>query len=111
MKNGIEERKRFIENLRKEMASYPFYVGSEMTVDGIGLEVTHIPISDEKVIDDLRDIAMHIVGEFVDEGLCPNCTDTDDDTEFQYQDIILTHLIHNLADMDSPVIKEYIGEG
>ena len=47
----------------------------------------------------------------MDEGLCPNCTDTDDDTEFQYQDIILTHLIHNLADMDSPVIKEYIGEG
>tara|TARA_R110002051_G_C8631229_1_gene484768 strand:- start:153 stop:305 length:153 start_codon:yes stop_codon:yes gene_type:complete len=42
--------------------------------------------------DDLRDIAIRIVDELVDEGLCPDCTDTNDDTEFQYQDIIHKHL-------------------
>ena len=42
--------------------------------------------------DDIRDIAMSIVDEFVFEGLCPNCTDTNDNTEFEYQDIIFNKL-------------------
>jgi hypothetical protein len=42
--------------------------------------------------DDIADISLSIVDEFVQEGLCPNCIDTDDDTEFQYQDIIREHL-------------------
>ena len=58
---------------------------------------------DENVIDDLRDIAIRIVDELVDEGYIKGF-------EFGVQDIIHNKLIHNLADMDSPVIKEYIGE-
>ena len=113
MKYNLQERKRFIENLRKKMAENPPFVGSEMTVDGIGLTVTHIPVTDEKVIDDLRDIAIRIVDELVDEHLITRYSNefTDDnDIDFQVQDIIHTHLLHNLADMDSPTVKEYIGE-
>ena len=63
--------------------------------------------------DDLRDIAIRIVDELVDEHLITRYSNefTDDnDIDFQVQDIIHNKLIHNLADMDSPVIKEYIGE-
>tara|TARA_Y100001951_G_scaffold97499_1_gene97292 strand:+ start:438 stop:728 length:291 start_codon:yes stop_codon:yes gene_type:complete len=95
--------KRFIAKLREEMDSQSFNVGDTMSVDGISLMVTHIPITDEKVIDDLRDIAIRIVDELVDECHIKGF-------EFDVQDIIHNKLIHNLADMDSPVIKEYIGE-
>jgi len=43
-------------------------------------------------IDDIRDIAMNIVDTFVNEGLCPNCTNTNNNTEFEYQDIIFDNL-------------------
>ena len=95
--------KRFIAKLREEMDSQSFNVGDTMSVDGISLMVTHIPITDEKVIDDLRDIAIRIVDELVDECHIEGF-------KFDVQDIIHNKLIHNLADMDSPVIKEYIGE-
>ena len=116
MKNGIEGRKRFIAKLREEMDRPSFTVGDTMNVDGISLMVTHIPITDENVIDDLRDIAIRIVDELVDEGYIEKTTEPTTagaiwfDTEFEVQDIIHNKLIHNLADMDSPVIKEYIGE-
>ena len=48
----------------------------------------------QKDIDAIRDTAMEIVDRFVLDGLCPNCTDTNDDTEFQYQDII-TDILHS----------------
>ena len=48
----------------------------------------------EKDIDAIRDTAMEIVDRFVLDGLCPDCTDTNDDTEFQYQDII-TDILHS----------------
>ena len=86
-----------------------FTVGDTMTVDGISLMVTHIPITDENVIDDLRDISARITYELVDEGYI-KVAKLDTETEFGVQDIIHNKLIHNLADMDSPVIKEYIGE-
>lgn len=38
--------------------------------------------------DKIADIALSIVDRFVESGLCPDCTDTDNDTEFRYQDII-----------------------
>ena len=95
--------KRFIAKLREEMDRPSFNVGDTMSVDGISLMVTHIPITDEKVIDDLRDIAIRIVDELVDECHIEGF-------KFDVQDIIHNKLIHNLADMDSPVIKEYIGE-
>ena len=99
--------KRFIAKLREEMDSQSFNVGDTMSVDGISLMVTHIPITDEKVIDDLRDIAIRIVDELVDE--C-HIEEFMKQQQFDVQDIIHNKLIHNLADMDSPVIKEYIGE-
>ena len=38
--------------------------------------------------DDTRDLAIDIVDELVLEKLLPNCTDTDDETEFSVQYII-----------------------
>ena len=46
--------------------------------------------------DDIRDIAVRIVNKFVDNGLVKNCTDTDDETEFEFQDIIFDVLKENL---------------
>tara|TARA_B100000902_G_scaffold331134_1_gene328412 strand:+ start:1658 stop:1828 length:171 start_codon:yes stop_codon:yes gene_type:complete len=39
-------------------------------------------------IDDTRDLAIRIVDSLVEEKLVKNCTDTDDDTEFEFQDTI-----------------------
>ena len=36
--------------------------------------------------DDIRDIAIKITDVLVDNGLIPDCTDTDDETEFDFQD-------------------------
>lgn len=41
-----------------------------------------------KTFDDTRDIAIRIVDRLVDLGIIKDCTDTDDETEFQVQDII-----------------------
>lgn len=42
--------------------------------------------------DDLACVALNIVDDLVKFGLCPDCTDTEDSTEFDYQDIIRQHL-------------------
>ncbi len=46
--------------------------------------------------DDLRDIAIQIVDELVENKLIQDCIDTDDETEFEVQDIILEKLKENL---------------
>ena len=46
--------------------------------------------------DQIRDISIKIVNEFVKQGLCPDCTDTDNETEFEYQDIITDVLSETL---------------
>jgi hypothetical protein len=46
--------------------------------------------------DDLRDIAIQIVDELVENNLIKDCIDTDDETEFEVQDIILEKLKINL---------------
>ena len=38
--------------------------------------------------DDIAGIALSIVDKMVAEGLIPNCTDTNDESEFEAQDII-----------------------
>ena len=43
--------------------------------------------------DDISDITLSIVDEFVSEGLIPDCTDTENENEFQAQDIIREKLI------------------
>ncbi len=40
-----------------------------------------------------QEIAMRLVDIFVKEGLCPDCTDTNNSTEFDFQDIIYDELI------------------
>tara|TARA_R110000824_G_scaffold46889_2_gene134268 strand:- start:484 stop:738 length:255 start_codon:yes stop_codon:yes gene_type:complete len=42
--------------------------------------------------DDIRDIAIRIVGEMVENHIIKDCTDTDDTTEFDVQDIIVEHI-------------------
>jgi len=41
-----------------------------------------------KNLDETRDVAIRIVDRLVKEKLIKNCIDTDDDTEFEFQDII-----------------------
>jgi hypothetical protein len=50
---------------------------------------------EEKYLDDCRDIAIRIVDKLVQEGFVKNCIDTDDDTEFEVQDIILNELLNS----------------
>ena len=47
----------------------------------------------EKHLDDCRDIAIRIVDKLVQEGYVKNCIDTDDETEFEVQDLILNELL------------------
>jgi len=45
-----------------------------------------------KTKDDIRDLAIRIVDKLVGEGLVPNCIDTDNETEFEFQDAIIEQL-------------------
>jgi len=42
--------------------------------------------------DDLRDLAIALVDKFVEKGLVPNCVDTDNEKEFEFQDAIVEEL-------------------
>ena len=42
--------------------------------------------------DQIRDIAIRIVDELVVKGYVPDCIDTEDETEFEIQDIIIEKL-------------------
>jgi len=46
--------------------------------------------------DDIRDIAIRIVDQFVTKGLVKDCTDTNDEDEFEFQDIIVDVLKANV---------------
>jgi len=52
--------------------------------------------NNELTNDDIRDIAIRIVDKFVANGLVKDCTDTNDDDEFEFQDIIFDVLKSNL---------------
>lgn len=39
-------------------------------------------------LDDIKDLSIIIVWEMIKEGLIADCTDTDDESEFDAQDII-----------------------
>lgn len=43
-------------------------------------------------LDDIKDLSVKIVGDLVLKGLVPDCTDTDDETEFEFQDSIVESL-------------------
>jgi hypothetical protein len=50
--------------------------------------LSRIKITHNLTNDDVREIAMNIVDAFVEENLIEDNTDTNDDTEFAFQDII-----------------------
>ena len=39
--------------------------------------------------DDIRDLAIAVVDRLVENGLVPDCVDTNNETEFQFQDTIV----------------------
>ena len=41
-----------------------------------------------KTLDDIKDLSIIIVGKMVEEGIIKDCTDTDDQTECDTQDVI-----------------------
>lgn len=54
--------------------------------------------------DDIKDLAISIVNELVLNGHVPDCTDTDDETEFEIQDIIVELLAKKFnVNMESDV--------
>ena len=50
--------------------------------------LSRIKITHNLTNDDVREIAMNIVDALVEENLIEDSTDTNDDTEFAFQDII-----------------------
>lgn len=62
--------------------------------------ISRIKITHNLTNDDVREIAMNIVDAFVEENLIKDNTDTNDDTEFAFQDIIHNKLnkIFNLTE-------------
>jgi hypothetical protein len=50
--------------------------------------LSRIKITHNLTNDDVREIAMNIVDAFIEENLIEDNTDTNDDTEFAFQDII-----------------------
>ncbi|HVA98387.1 MAG TPA: hypothetical protein VNG53_05790 [Bacteroidia bacterium] len=50
--------------------------------------LARIKITHNLTNDDVREIAMNIVDAFVEENLIEDNTDTNDDTEFAFQDIV-----------------------
>jgi len=55
--------------------------------------------------DDIADIAVNAVTKMVEYGLVPNCTDTDDNTEFDIQDIIRKSIAKILAERNPHLIN------
>ena len=53
---------------------------------GYSMKALDLKIPDN--IDDLNEISNDIVSRLVSEDLIPDCTDTDDQTEFEIQDVI-----------------------
>jgi len=39
-------------------------------------------------MDDINDLSILMVNKMIEDGIIPDCTDTDDETEFNAQDII-----------------------
>ena len=43
-------------------------------------------------LEEIKDLSVIIVGDLVISGLVKDCTDTDDETEFEFQDVIVETL-------------------
>ena len=61
-------------------------------------------MSNEQMNEDtIRDLAIRIVNQMVSDGLLPDCTDTDDETEFAAQDIVCAVLSKHLKPYESTI--------
>ena len=107
--NNQEERNLYA--MGNDKPSYPFSEGDDyFTIENGEVvwscwdeqsEELHTPdkkyfiseYSANKFLDDCRDIAIRIVDELVEKGYVKDCMDTDDQTEFEIQDIVLNHII------------------
>ena len=49
-----------------------------------------------KTLDDIKDLSIIIVDKMVEGGIIKDCTDTDDQTEFDAQDILIEILCQKL---------------
>ena len=55
----------------------------------------------DMTLDEIKDLSVKIVGDLVLKGLVTDCTDTDDETEFELQDSIIETLsIHYNVEID-----------
>ncbi len=61
------------------------------------IKQTKFMLMDNLTDDDIRDIAIRIVDKFVANGLVKDCTDTNDEDEFDFQDIIFDVLKRECA--------------
>ena len=67
--------------------------------------------------DDIRDIAMGCVDEMVKEKIIPDCIDSNDDTEFEVQDIIFSKICEQKYSMEHfdddvcDLFNKYLGKG
>lgn len=43
-------------------------------------------------LDEIKDFAADFIGDLVIRGILPDCTDTDDETEFEAQDLLVEKL-------------------
>lgn len=55
--------------------------------------------------DDIADIGVTAVNKMVEDGIIPNCNDTDDNTEFDIQDIIRETIAKMLAERNPHLIN------
>ena len=67
--------------------------------------------------DNIRDIAIGCVDEMVKENIIPDCTDTNDNTEWEVQDIIVSKICEQKYSMEHfddsvcDLFSMYLGEG
>ena len=68
-------------------------IGTKISLNGVELMVTQVDkIGQDFLRDDIRDIAIRCVDKMVKEQIIPDCTDTDNDTEWEVQDIIFNRI-------------------
>lgn len=70
--------------IQKELEIYGWTC--DYGLDGMVYDVR--PINNPNSIDDLNEISANMIADLIQDKLIPDCTDTDDDTEFRVQDII-----------------------
>ena len=68
-------------------------IGTKISLNGVQLIVTQVDrIGQDFLREDIREIAMDCVGEMVKEQIIPDCTDTNNNTEWEVQDIIFNRI-------------------